>query len=101
MLRTGMVGLHVVIPVAVILTASYFVLLANKKLDKKSKRLKTFGRAIAGLLWFAAALVFISGAYSLLTGKCSMKDKKYKMMKKGMKYHSEMKGGMHGEMKKR
>ena len=103
MLRTGCMGTMVVIQVALILTISFFVLIANKKLDMKSKRLSTFGRAIAGLLWFAAVLVLISGAYSLATGKRdSMKYKKYKMMKmKDWKHHSGMKAPMQSEMKNR
>jgi len=105
MLRTGCMGTMVVVQVALILTVSFFVLIANKKLDMKSKGLSIFGRAVAGLLWFAAVLVLISGAYSLATGKKdSMKYKKYKMMKmKDWKQHSgmkaPMKAPMHREMK--
>ena len=81
MFKSGYVGTTVVMQVALILSVSLFVLLANKKLDKKSKRLKTFGYAIAGLLWLSAAIVFSTGVYSLITGKCSMNYKKHKMMK--------------------
>ena len=96
MFELGFVGMSVVIPVTLILTLSYFVLLSIRKLDTKSNRLKAFGYVIVSLLWLSAAIVLTTGAYSMMTGKCSMKDKVHKMMK-GKKYHSDMKGPMHSE----
>ena len=98
MMRTGCTATMVVAQVAAILTVSYFVLIVNKKLDNKSKRLSAFGRAIAGLLWFTAALVLISGAYFLTIDKeCSIRSKgsKQQKMVKDWKQHKEMMGKMH------
>lgn len=56
-------GMHSVVfafgHAAIFLTVSFFVLLVSRKAD--SQNLKTFGYAIAVLLWIAAALVFGKG----------------------------------------
>jgi hypothetical protein len=49
------------IPVAVLLTLSFFVLVILQKIE--SKNLKLFGVAVAVLLWLSAILVLSSGVY--------------------------------------
>lgn len=73
-----LVGLFALIPAAVLLTISFFVLVVLRKLDTQG--LKTFGYVVAVLLWVAAALVISAGAYTTASGDfCPM----YKMMMKG------------------
>jgi len=45
----------------VLLTVSFFVLFAIRKID--SKNLKAFGYAVVMLLWLSAAFVFFNGIY--------------------------------------
>ncbi|MDD5136590.1 MAG: hypothetical protein PHX20_03925 [Candidatus Omnitrophica bacterium] len=52
------VGMLSVIPTSVLLTISFFVLLALKKVETQS--LKIFGYCIAVLLWISAAIAFTS-----------------------------------------
>lgn len=64
-------GLLAIIPTTILLTISFFVLFANRKVEQQN--LKTFGTIIAVLLWLSAALVFSTGIYSLSTGGHCMK----------------------------
>ncbi len=75
-------GLFAVIPAAVLLTISFFVLFAMRKIETQG--LKAFGYVVAALLWLAAALVFSAGAYTLSTGRPAMM---YPMMHKIMGSH--------------
>lgn len=72
-------GLLAVVPVAVLLTISYLVLVVNKK--QEAGALKAFGYAVVVLLLVAAGIIFAGGSYKLLTGKhcCMMQG----MMKQG------------------
>jgi hypothetical protein len=54
--------LHSFVCSVAILTLSFFVLLASKKID--SQWIKTFGYVIVALLWVSAALVFENGLRS-------------------------------------
>ncbi|MBI4976213.1 MAG: hypothetical protein HZC28_01955 [Spirochaetes bacterium] len=49
----------VIVPISILLMASFFVLLGVQKAEKKS--LKTFGVVIAILLWISSAVVFTGG----------------------------------------
>jgi len=64
-MQCGMFGLA---KVALILTVSFFVLLAANKSD--SKGMKTFGLVIAILLWISAAMGLLGRNY--MTGKMGM-----------------------------
>jgi len=79
-------GLFAIVPASLVLTVSFFVLLALRKVE--SNVLKAFGYVIAALLWVSALLVFSSGVYTLSTGKCPMQ--KMMMQKKGRIYHDMM-----------
>jgi len=91
MMKCG--GLFAVIPVTLLLTVSFFVLMAIKRAE--TERLKIFGYVIAALLWVSAALVSCS-ALSALTGiECPVMKSMMKChMRGGPQCHSMMKGGM-------
>ncbi len=59
MMMHKLTEVYAIIPVAMLLTVSYFVLLTARKVDTKG--LKIFGQFIAALLWVAATLVLITG----------------------------------------
>jgi len=61
-------GIFALIPTAILLAISFFVLVVGRKLDLTA--LKAFGAVIAVLLWIAAALVFSTGVYSIVSGRC-------------------------------
>jgi hypothetical protein len=71
-------GLFSVIPTALLLALSFFVLFTNRKVENEG--LKTFGYVIAVLLWIAAALVFSAGIYILATGQHPMAQMMQQMM---------------------
>jgi len=62
-----LLGLYAVIPAAVFLTVSFFVLFAAER--ARSPGLQKMGRALAVLLWGCAALILATGLYTLLTGR--------------------------------
>lgn len=63
-------GFLALIPTAVLLTASFFVLFAIER--SAGTGLKAFGRFVAALLIIVAALIFSKGVYTVVTGKCPM-----------------------------
>lgn len=60
-------GIYAVIPTALLLTVSFFVLYALQRPEVKG--LKAFGYVITALLWISALLIFSTGIYTLTTGK--------------------------------
>jgi len=93
-----MMGLFAVVPTAVLLAISFFVLYAIKRAEMGG--LKVFGYVVAAFLWIAALLVFSSGIYSLATGKgakmCMMREKMHERMERSMQ--EQMPGMMqHGK----
>jgi len=91
------------IPVTGLLTVSFFVLFALQKVE--SKKLKSFGRVIAMLLWICAALVLLTVIYAgfltypgfcPLKSSCSGKVKPHRGML--MDYHQGMKMDPHHGM---
>jgi len=85
------VGVFSIIPTTLILTVSFFVLMAVRKAE--TQRLKVFGYVIAALLWACAALVLAMGIYTLVQGgcpfmkymnKCSMRGQMHHMMNERM-----------------
>lgn len=69
MLTSRVMGLFAILPISILLTISFFVLLSMRKADTKG--LKVFGYVVAGILWAAALLVFSTGVYSVATGRGS------------------------------
>jgi hypothetical protein len=61
-----MLGVIALVPVAMMLTVSFFVLFAVKQVEEKG--LRAFGWAVAVLLWVVAALVFSAGLFALTSG---------------------------------
>ena len=82
MCSSNLLGLLALIPTAVLLSISFFVLLASGK--TASQNLKVFGYVIAVCLWISAALVFSAGIYMLATGRHPMMNMMQQMMKGGM-----------------
>jgi hypothetical protein len=87
-----LMGFFAVIPATVLLTISFFVLFALRKVEALG--LKVFGYVIAALLWVGALMVFSLGIYTVYTGRHPMMD-----MMKGMKY-GQMQGMMGSQMMK-
>jgi len=83
-------GLFCTIPLALLLTVSFFVLLALSKVGSKS--LRGFAIAIVILLWISALLVASCGIYTLTTGTCPMMKcmKEMKMMQRPMMHEKMM-----------
>lgn len=73
-------GMLAIVPTAVLLAISFFVLLVNKKQDQG---IRVFGYVVAAVLWLAALCVFSCGIYMTAKGghKGMMKDKMKYMMK--------------------
>jgi hypothetical protein len=76
-------GLFAIIPAALLLTISFFVLFSLRKTETPS--LRAFGYCLAILLWVAVAMVISLGLYTVSTGCHPMT----RMMK-------EVCGPMHG-----
>jgi len=67
----GVSPLTAVVPFALLLTLSFFVLVALRKLEEKA--LKAFGYVVAGLLCFAALVVFLGTPYNMSRSPMKMK----------------------------
>ncbi|MBF0522578.1 MAG: hypothetical protein HQL24_05925 [Candidatus Omnitrophica bacterium] len=93
-----LIGLFAIVPISVLLTISFFVLFAVRKVEIHG--LKAFGYVVSALLWMAALLLFSGGIYMLSTGhhpmsgmmkemmgssKCEMR--KHEMMEREMAEH--------------
>jgi len=63
-------GLLTIIPATLLLTVSFFVLFAIRKIETRG--LKAFGYVIVALLWTASLLVFSLGVYTVSTGRHPM-----------------------------
>ncbi len=59
----GLLGTSVLIPLTILLTVSFFVLVVARKIDIKS--LKIFGYVLTVLLWLSTLLVVVSGVYAI------------------------------------
>jgi hypothetical protein len=79
-------GVFAVIPTAVLLTISFFVLFTIRKTETQG--VKAFGYVVAALLWLSALLVFSVGVYTLSSGRplvpCPMMQKMMSGQKEGM-----------------
>ena len=71
--------LMAVVPVAVLLTVSFFVLSTLRKIEGKG--LKAFGYVVAGFLWLAALVVFSGAVYKIAQGSAAMKGMMQQKMK--------------------
>ena len=72
--------LMAVVPLAVLLTMSFFVLFALRKIEEKF--LKNFGYVVVGFLWLSTLVVFSNAIYKVAQGSVVMKEMiKPKMMK--------------------
>lgn len=71
-------GLFAIIPTAVLLAISFFVLLTAKR--SEAQGLRAFAYVVAAFLWAAALVVLSAGIYTLATGR----DSRMCMMGQGM-----------------
>jgi ABC-type Na+ efflux pump permease subunit len=65
-----LIGVFALVPATMLLTVSYFVLFAQRKVDGGA--LKAFGYVVAALLWLGSVLFAGAGMYTLATGRCPM-----------------------------
>ena len=71
--------LMAIVPISVLLTVSFFVLFALRKIEEKA--LKGFGYVVVGFLWLAALVVFSGAVYKMAQGPASMKGMMQQKMK--------------------
>lgn len=67
MIPVRLFGFLALIPTAMLLTVSFFVLVVLRKVEEKG--IKAFGYVVTSLLWLAALVVFSVGIYILSTGR--------------------------------
>ena len=65
-----LVGFLAIVPATILLTISFFVLLALRKIEAQG--LKAFGYVVASLLWVGALMIFSLGIYTVSTGRHPM-----------------------------
>lgn len=63
--------LMAIVPIAVLLTVSFFVLYALRKVEEKA--LRAFGQVVVVFLWLAALVIFSGAVYKMAQGPVSMK----------------------------
>lgn len=95
------VGLFTIIPTTLLLTVSFFVLFALRKMETNG--LKTFGYVVVVLLWISSVLVFSAGIYTISTGRHPLMSMMHRM--KGQmpcmtEPGEEMQGMMHKQEEK-
>jgi len=78
--------LMAIVPIAVLLTVSFFVLFTLSKIEEKG--LKAFGYVAVGFLWLATLVVFSGAVYKMAQGPIVMKGMLQQKMK--MDYMSQM-----------
>jgi hypothetical protein len=81
-------GVFTIVPTTILLTISFFVLFALRKVEQQG--LKAFGYVIAVLLWISAALIFGVGLYTITTGQHPMMPMMQEMMKGSMMGQQQM-----------
>ena len=89
-----LIGLFAIIPTALLLTVSFFVLFTIRKIEAYG--LRVFGYVVAAILWIAALLVFSAGVYTVYTGRNAMPCPMMEMMRQKM--HEPKMGGQMPEM---
>jgi nitrogen fixation/metabolism regulation signal transduction histidine kinase len=86
-----MMGLCMVAQAVLLLTVSFFVLFAVRKIEKE-QGLRIFGIIIAALLWLVALVALSSGIYKMSKGNCYLRGEKKCELMKGMKAMPGMMG---------
>jgi len=75
-------SLIAIVPIAILLTISFFVLLAMRKIEEKG--LKAFGYVVVSFLWLATLVVFSGAIYNIAGGSTAMRAMMQQKMKYGM-----------------
>jgi hypothetical protein len=83
-----------IVPIAALLTVSFFVLFTLSKIEEKA--LKAFGYVVAGFLWLAALVVFSGAVYMMAQGSTVMKCMMQQKMKMDCMSQMMSKGNMSG-----
>ena len=103
MVISRLMGVYAIIPTALLLAVSFFVLFAIRKIEVYG--LRVFGYIVAAILWIAALLVFSAGAYTVYTGRhimpCLMMEMMQKKMQHGMMMEPHTSKTMHRPMMER
>ena len=78
MCMSKLMPLLAIVPIALLLTLSFVVLLLLRKVEEKG--LKAFGYVVVSFLWLASLMVFAGAMYRLgqgpqMMGKCMMQSK--------------------------
>jgi hypothetical protein len=60
-----------IVPIAILLTISFFVLFAIRRVEEKG--LKAFGYVVTGFLWLAAVVIFLSAVANVSRNHFSIK----------------------------
>jgi len=89
--------LPAIVPFALLLTLSFFVLFALRKVEEKA--LKAFGYVVAGLLCFTALVVFLGTPYNMGRPPMKMKYMMRQKMKKDVMPQMTQKDNMPEEQK--
>ena len=71
--------LMAIVPIAGLLTVSFFVLFTLRKIEEKG--LKAFGYVVVGFLWLAALVVFSGAVYKMAQGSAPIKGMMQQKMK--------------------
>ncbi len=74
-----LVHLLAIVPIAMLLTVSFFVLFTLSKIEEKA--LKAFGYIVVGFLWLATLVVFSGAVYKMTQGPRPMKSMMQQKMK--------------------
>ncbi|MBP7217095.1 MAG: hypothetical protein KBA46_07440 [Candidatus Omnitrophica bacterium] len=90
-------GLFSLIPFSLLLTVSFFILFALRKVELPG--LKAFGYVVAALVWAASVVVFSAGIYTISTGRCPMMARMGAMKGKKMPCMQMKRGPMDEAMK--
>ncbi len=86
-----LVYLVAIVPISLLLTISFFVLFALRKVEEKG--LKAFGYVVVSFLWLAALIVFSGAVYKTAKGSTMNCMYRQKMMGMSMQ-QAEQKGNM-------
>lgn len=94
MCMMNLMPLMAVIPIALLLTLSFFVLLALRKVEEKA--LKAFGYVVVSIIWLAVLVIFSGAVYKTAKGSMIMRCMCCKKMGMNCMQQKEQKDNMSG-----
>jgi apolipoprotein N-acyltransferase len=87
MMMGGIGGLLLVVPVAVLLSISFFVLVVLRK--QELRQLKVFGMVVCAFLWLSATAIAGMGIYKVALHRQAHAYRGKEMMHRGMGFEKE------------